>query len=86
MSPSLFATFVLLAEIDVARLLGAALLGAAICGPVAAGRWIKAQHAEGNSSDGAVASSAGYYAKIAVIMAIGLACMFGGLALMTMNQ
>jgi hypothetical protein len=83
---SLFAVLALFADIDVTRLLGAALLGAAICGTVAAGRWVKAQHAEGNSSGGAAVSSGGYYAKIAVIMAIGLACAFGGLALMTMNR
>ena len=86
MSPALFAALTLFAEIDVYRLLGAALIGAAICGTVAAGRWFRAHRAEGNASGGAVASSGGYYATVTVVMVIGLACFFGGVALMTMNR
>jgi hypothetical protein len=79
-------TFALFAEIDVLRLVGAALVGAAICGTVAAGRWVKARHSAGNASGGAVASSGGYYATIALVMTIGLAALFGGLILMTWNR
>jgi len=86
MFPPLLAFLVLLAEIDVARAIGAALIGAGICGAVAAGRWVKASRGAGNASGGAAASTGGSTATIAVIMAIGLACVFGGIALMTMNR
>jgi len=86
MTLSIFASLSLFAEIDLYRSLGAALVGAAVIGTVAAGRWFKARHAGADTSGGAVASSGGYYATIAVVMAIGLACAFGGIALMTMNR
>jgi len=86
MTLSLWAILPLFADLDLYRSLGAALVGAAVVGTVAAGRWIKARHTGGDASGGAVASSGGYYATIALVMAIGLGCAFAGIALMTMNR
>ena len=83
MLSTLLGIVVLFAETDPQRSLGAAVIGAGILGTVAAGRWIMSGRGDAGSSDGVVAASPGAarYAKLVVVMAIGMGVILAGVAL-----